>query len=204
MLLHEVRSHRGNGYTMLDVYSADRMTVTLRSGAVYTHTGAVVAGDTVINAGEGAEVLSPVVVTLRPDTRIIAATSSEPYDPLMIESSIESSIAGWPLGKEQKEQERLIKRHLLVHHKPWGYEVEVPTEAREIQLKRLHIREGQATSLQFHYEKDEIMVDIADGAAMHVSPLVQHRRTGPADYFEASTHHPDDVVRLHDMYGRQQ
>ena len=188
MLLHEVRQHAGNGYTMLDINSANRMTVTLRSGAVYVHSGAIVTGNTAINAGEGAEVLSPVVVTLRPDTRIVAATSSEPYDPLFIDASQNPKL--------------VVKQDLLVHHKPWGYEVEVPTEAKEIQLKRLHIREGQATSLQFHHEKDEIMVDIEGGDAMHVPPLSQHRRTGPADYFEASTHHPDDVVRLHDKYGR--
>lgn len=194
MLLHEVRQHAGNGYTMLDIYSANRMSAVLRPGAVYVYSGAVLSGKTTttaattINAGEGAEVLSPVVVTLRPGTRIITATSSEPYDPLFIDASQNPS--------------RIVKQDLLVHHKPWGYEVEVPTEAKEIQLKRLHIREGQATSLQFHHEKDEIMVDIEDGDAMHVPPLSQHRRTGPADYFEASTHHPDDVVRLHDKYGR--
>ena len=107
--------------------------------------------------------------------------------------------------------------------KPWGYELRWATTDRYAG-KILHIRQGEALSLQYHEQKDEYQyvmrgsVDMeiggADGAlttrrmsagdTLHITPRTRHRLTAveDTDIFEVSTPEIDDVVRLEDRYGR--
>lgn len=91
----------------------------------------------------------------------------------------------------------------VVSQRNWGYEMEVPSEAKLLQLKFLHVMPGHRTSLQYHRFKDEAMIFL-DGSQQpaHYQCGVVHRVGGPAYYVEASTYHPDDVVRIADDYGR--
>ena len=107
--------------------------------------------------------------------------------------------------------------------KPWGYEVRWAVTDRYLG-KILHVRKGEALSLQYHERKDEFQyvikgaVDIElggpDGAltkhrfqagdTLHIGPGTRHRLTAveDTDIFEVSTPEVDDVVRLEDRYGR--
>ncbi len=107
--------------------------------------------------------------------------------------------------------------------KPWGYELRWGITDRYAG-KMLHVKKGEALSLQYHERKDEFQyvikgaVDIelggADGAltkhrfqegdTLHIGPGTRHRLTAveDTDIFEVSTPEVDDVVRLEDRYGR--
>ncbi len=107
--------------------------------------------------------------------------------------------------------------------KPWGHELIWAKTDRYVG-KILHIKAGEALSLQYHRVKDEtIMVltgklrfeHFADGEApktielgprepFHVTPLLRHRMIAveDTDVLEVSTTELDDVVRLEDRYGR--
>jgi len=107
--------------------------------------------------------------------------------------------------------------------KPWGYELRWGITARYAG-KVLHVKKGEALSLQYHERKDEFQyvvkgaVDIElggpDGAltthrmkagdTLHIGPGTRHRLTAveDTDIFEVSTPEIDDVVRLDDRYGR--
>jgi mannose-6-phosphate isomerase len=107
--------------------------------------------------------------------------------------------------------------------KPWGYELRWGITDRYAG-KVLHVKKGEALSLQFHERKDEFQyvvkgaIDIElggpDGAltthrlkagdTLHISPGTRHRLTAveDTDIFEVSTPEMDDVVRLEDRYGR--
>jgi mannose-6-phosphate isomerase len=107
--------------------------------------------------------------------------------------------------------------------KPWGYELRWGITDRYAG-KVLHVKKGEALSLQFHERKDEYQyvvkgaIDIElggpDGAltthrlkagdTLHISPGTRHRLTAveDTDIFEVSTPEMDDVVRLEDRYGR--
>ena len=107
--------------------------------------------------------------------------------------------------------------------KPWGYEVRWAVTDRYLG-KILHVRKGEALSLQYHEHKDEWLlvskgaVDIEIGGldgeletrrmragdAVHLPPHTRHRVTAveDSDIFEVSTPEIDDVVRLEDRYGR--
>ena len=176
-------SHWGDKYVFHDVTEAGLGTI-FNAGALYVYSGEVSSGrghdQVTITAGQGAEIVGAALIVIRPRTRV-----------LIVEEQ----------GRVPEEVVGLVPRDLAIHHKPWGYEVEVMTNARRIQLKRLHIREGQRTSEQYHEMKDEVMVYM-DGVGKHVVPMEVHRVEGPADYFEASTYHPEDVVRTADDYGR--
>lgn len=107
--------------------------------------------------------------------------------------------------------------------KPWGWELlwaEAPTHAGKI----LHIRAGEALSLQFHERKDETIhvltgriqvdlelpghrrerVELGPGDGLRIPPLAIHRMIAveTSEVLEASTPELDDVVRLEDRYGR--
>ena len=92
--------------------------------------------------------------------------------------------------------------------------------------KLLHIKAGQALSVQYHNEKDETIhllrgemiyrIDFKDGRGLVEVPFAQgesYRNTPgvihqmeavtDCDVLEASTPHLDDVVRLSDRYGRE-
>ena len=107
--------------------------------------------------------------------------------------------------------------------KPWGYELIWARTDRYVG-KILHIREGEALSLQYHRVKDETIRVLAgrlrletgvDGAApqtrvlesgdgAHIPPGTRHRMEAleECDLVEVSTPELDDVVRLEDRYGR--
>ena len=107
--------------------------------------------------------------------------------------------------------------------KPWGYEVRWAITERYVG-KILHVRQGEALSLQYHEHKDECLlivrgtVDVelgvddgqlkthrmSEGDSVHLEPLTRHRITAleDADIYEVSTPEIDDVVRLEDRYGR--
>jgi mannose-6-phosphate isomerase len=107
--------------------------------------------------------------------------------------------------------------------KPWGHELIWAKTDRYVG-KILHIKAGEALSLQFHRLKDETimvlsgrmqLVYFADGEPpksrelgprepFHVTPGLRHRMIAieDTDVLEVSTTELDDVVRLEDRYGR--
>jgi quercetin dioxygenase-like cupin family protein len=107
--------------------------------------------------------------------------------------------------------------------KPWGHETIWAKTDRYVG-KILHIRAGEALSLQYHSLKDEtIMVlvgrirfeaselgeptvdrEIVPGEPVHIAPGVVHRMSALDDsqVLEVSTPELEDVVRLEDKYGR--
>ncbi|MBI2885835.1 MAG: cupin domain-containing protein [Chloroflexi bacterium] len=107
--------------------------------------------------------------------------------------------------------------------KPWGYELLVAQTPHYVG-KILHVRAGHALSLQYHRIKDETihlfsgeaLVHFQDGqarpaaqrvgpgASFHIPPGAVHRLEAvtDCDFFEVSTPHLEDVVRLEDRYGR--
>ena len=107
--------------------------------------------------------------------------------------------------------------------KPWGHELLWGVTDRYAG-KVLHIKQGEALSLQYHERKDEFLYVVKgaleielggpDGAltkhrmqvgdTLHITPGLRHRMTAveDTDIFEVSTPELDDVVRLEDRYGR--
>jgi len=110
-----------------------------------------------------------------------------------------------------------------VVEKPWGHELIWACTDRYCG-KILHIRAGEALSLQYHRVKDETimllsgrmqLVTFSDGEApvsrelvarepFHLPPGLRHRMIAveDTDVLEVSTPELDDVVRLEDRYGR--
>jgi mannose-6-phosphate isomerase len=110
-----------------------------------------------------------------------------------------------------------------VVEKPWGHELIWAKTDRYVG-KILHIKAGEALSLQFHRVKDETimvlsgrmqLVYFAEGEPpksrelgprepFHVTPGLRHRMIAieDTDVLEVSTTELDDVVRLEDRYGR--
>jgi len=107
--------------------------------------------------------------------------------------------------------------------KPWGYELRWAITDRYAG-KILHVKKGEALSLQYHQLKDEYLyvvsgavdIEVGDeegalaarrmdaGDTLHIIPGTRHRLTAveDTDIFEVSTPEIDDVVRLEDRYGR--
>jgi mannose-6-phosphate isomerase-like protein (cupin superfamily) len=107
--------------------------------------------------------------------------------------------------------------------KPWGHELIWAKTSRYVG-KILHVRAGEALSLQYHRVKDEtIMVlagrmrfefftdgeepsfrELGPGEPFHIAPELRHRMIAieDTDVLEVSTPELDDVVRLADRYGR--
>lgn len=107
--------------------------------------------------------------------------------------------------------------------KPWGHELIWARTDRYVG-KILHIRAGEALSLQYHRVKDETIMllsgrmrleSFADGEPpslrelgprepVHITPGLRHRMIAieDTDVLEVSTPELDDVVRLDDRYGR--
>ena len=110
-----------------------------------------------------------------------------------------------------------------VVEKPWGHEL-IWAHTDCYVGKILHIKAGEALSLQFHRVKDETimllsgrmeLVYFADGEpprsrelapreTVHIPPGLRHRMIAleDTDVVEVSTPELDDVVRLEDRYGR--
>jgi quercetin dioxygenase-like cupin family protein len=115
------------------------------------------------------------------------------------------------------------KAPVTIVPKPWGHEViwaHTPLYVGKI----LHIKAGQALSVQYHNQKDEtihllrgeMIYRVGDGEALREVSLVagesfrnepgmvhQMEAVTDCDVLEASTPHLDDVVRLSDRYGRE-
>jgi mannose-6-phosphate isomerase len=108
--------------------------------------------------------------------------------------------------------------------KPWGHElIWARTERYVGQV--LHIKDGEALSLQYHRVKDETVmvlrgrmrfehfrdgetaqtVELEPMQPFHIPPGLRHRMVAveDTDVLEVSTPELDDVVRLEDRYGRQ-
>ena len=109
--------------------------------------------------------------------------------------------------------------------KPWGHEViwaHTPLYVGKI----LHIKAGQALSVQYHEKKDETIyllsgdmiyrvgevgggelreIALKAGESFRNEPGMVHQMEAvtDCDVLEASTPHLDDVVRLKDRYGRE-
>ncbi len=110
-----------------------------------------------------------------------------------------------------------------VVEKPWGHELIWANTDRYVG-KILHIKAGEALSLQYHRMKDETimvlsgrmqLVYFAEGEEpksremlprepFHVTPGLRHRMIAieDTDVLEVSTTELEDVVRLEDRYGR--
>ena len=110
-----------------------------------------------------------------------------------------------------------------VVHKPWGHETIWAHTDRYVG-KVLHIRAGEALSVQYHERKDETVyllsgqmiyrvgddagslrdVHLEVGEAFRITPGTVHQMEAvtDCDVLEASTPDLDDVVRLSDRYGR--
>ena len=107
--------------------------------------------------------------------------------------------------------------------KPWGSET-IWAVTDQYVGKVLHIRAGQALSLQYHNTKDETIyllsgemiyrvkidgelrdVTLKAGESYRNEPGTVHQMEAVTDceVLEASTPHLDDVVRLSDRYGRE-
>ena len=107
--------------------------------------------------------------------------------------------------------------------KPWGHEL-IWAETDDYVGKILHIKAGEALSVQYHEQKDETICVLTGTMKFLVGPSEDkmeevlmkpmdrhHTRPGQVhqmiavtdcDVLEASTPHLDDVVRLRDRYGR--
>jgi mannose-6-phosphate isomerase-like protein (cupin superfamily) len=115
--------------------------------------------------------------------------------------------------------------HTRIVPKPWGHELIFADVPGAFSGKELHVRAGESLSLQYHVEKEEVIavregrvlievghsadalerVELGVGDSIHITPGIIHRTNAIEDsiLLEASTYHPDDVVRLTDSYGRQ-
>ncbi len=108
--------------------------------------------------------------------------------------------------------------------KPWGYELLI-AHCPEYAGKVIFVNKGYRLSLQYHRKKDEstyifqgkveLELEQADGKlkmfvfktgdTFRISPETRHRLKALEDctLFEVSTPQLEDVVRLHDDYGRK-
>lgn len=109
--------------------------------------------------------------------------------------------------------------------KPWGYEI-IWAHTDHYVGKILHVRAGEALSVQYHEKKDETVyllsgemtywvklpgadhiqdMTLKQGEAFRIAPGTVHyiQALTDCDLLEASTPHLDDVVRLTDRYGRE-
>lgn len=105
--------------------------------------------------------------------------------------------------------------------KPWGREVWW-AETEHYLAKIIIVRPGAKLSLQYHKVKHETMycaagrgllqlgdrrITMEPGVAVDIPPGAIHRLEADADseltVFEVSTPHPEDIVRLDDVYGRR-
>ncbi len=107
--------------------------------------------------------------------------------------------------------------------KPWGHEL-IWAETDLYVGKILHVKAGEALSVQMHEKKEETMhllrgeiilrvgtspdaltpVPFKEGDSVRIRPHTIHmiEAVTDVDVLEASTPHLDDVVRFKDRYGR--
>jgi mannose-6-phosphate isomerase-like protein (cupin superfamily) len=109
---------------------------------------------------------------------------------------------------------------VVIDEKPWGYECVIDTN--DFLLKFIHIDAGHRTALHYHDEKEEMNIIVnrdasdgfivdengamifgeEDGRIVHIQPGMTHRACGELDMIELTSHHPDDITRIADDYGR--
>lgn len=115
------------------------------------------------------------------------------------------------------------KEEVRIVQKPWGHEV-IWAHTSLYVGKVLHVKAGQALSVQYHNQKDEtihllsgemiyrvgegnalVEVALRAGDSFRNEPGTVHQMEAvtDCDILEASTPHLDDVVRLSDRYGRE-
>jgi mannose-6-phosphate isomerase len=107
--------------------------------------------------------------------------------------------------------------------KPWGHEL-LWASTSDYVVKILHIEAGCRLSLQYHCQKDETLFlvrgrlalelegptgtieyrEALPGEAFHIPPGRRHRLAAleTCDVLEVSTPELEDVVRVHDDFGR--
>jgi mannose-6-phosphate isomerase-like protein (cupin superfamily) len=107
--------------------------------------------------------------------------------------------------------------------KPWGHEL-IWADTELYVGKILHVKAGEALSVQMHEKKDETLhllsgqlilrvgrspdaleaVPFHEGDSYRIRPRTVHmiEAVTDVDVLEASTAHLDDVVRFKDRYGR--
>lgn len=107
--------------------------------------------------------------------------------------------------------------------KPWGHET-IWAHSERYVGKVLHIKAGQALSVQYHNVKDETVhlltgelvyrvqlgeelqdMHLVAGESFRITPHTIHQMEAitDCDVLEVSTPELDDVVRLSDRYGRE-
>ena len=116
-------------------------------------------------------------------------------------------------------------RPVRIVPKPWGHELIFADVPGAFTGKELHVRAGQSLSMQYHEHKEEVLavregrilleigpsleqldrLELTTGDSVRIAPGTIHRTNAIEDsvLLEASTHFPDDVVRLNDLYGRE-
>jgi mannose-6-phosphate isomerase-like protein (cupin superfamily) len=117
------------------------------------------------------------------------------------------------------------KTDVRVVQKPWGHET-IWAVTEHYVGKVLHIRAGEALSVQYHNAKDETIhvlrgemiyrvadapgeplreISLREGESYrnHPGHVHQMQAVTDCDLLEASTPQLDDVVRLKDRYGRE-
>ena len=107
--------------------------------------------------------------------------------------------------------------------KPWGHELIWAKTSRYVG-KILHVRAGEALSLQYHCVKDETIMVLSGRMKLeffvegepprvlelglrepfHIAPALRHRMIAidDTDVLEVSTPELEDVERIEDRYGR--
>lgn len=117
------------------------------------------------------------------------------------------------------------KTEVRIVQKPWGHET-IWAVTEQYVGKVLHIKAGEALSVQYHNTKDEtihvlrgeMIYRVADAPGEPLREIAlragesyrnqpghvhQMQAVTDCDLLEASTPHLDDVVRLKDRYGRE-
>ncbi|HEX5581643.1 MAG TPA: cupin domain-containing protein [Gemmatimonadaceae bacterium] len=128
-----------------------------------------------------------------------------------------------PVPGESETRPTSGRREVRVVPKPWGHETIWAHTDRYVG-KILHIRAGEALSVQYHERKDETVyllrgemiyrveqdgelrdMQLREGESFRIVPGTVHQMEAvtDCDVLEASTPELDDVVRLTDRYGRE-
>ncbi len=117
-----------------------------------------------------------------------------------------------------------MNKYLNKETKPWGYELILAPEGAGIMAKILHVNQGQRCSLQYHEQKEEVLV-LTNGRAKIIygsdrnnlseeemekdkgyliTPGLIHRFQAitDCDIFESSTPEKGTTFRLEDDYQR--
>lgn len=188
-----MRSYDGNGYRLIVIDEDDDMlhSIIIGPGLVLCQSGRW----RILPAYKN---VAPIHVGPMQGVELQGYGMLERIEPGVISAVIDTGIYTY-----DNLQHAALLATIHVNQKPWGNELEVQSAQRRHQLKLITVDDGERTSEQYHREKDEVSIHVdCCSTVVHVPPMQTHRVVGPHTYFEASTYHPDDVVRLSDDYGR--